>query len=300
MEKIDLSWSDVIKRCQKICSRIIKHNGFTRQKTLFGIPRGGVFPAIIIAGMMERLDYLTETPSEAAFFIDDIIDNGVTQERWTQQFNIPFFALVDKNGVDSSWAAGKWITFPWERMDGERSPTDAVVRLLQYIGEDPSREGLRETPKRVLQSYDTLFAGYHQDPKDVIKVFQDGACDEMVLLKDIEFVSCCEHHMLPFIGKAHIAYIPDGRVIGVSKLARILDIYARRLQIQERISQQVTQCLMDHLKPKGAACILEAKHLCMTCRGVQKQDSIMTTSSLQGVFLTKPETRAELLAMIKT
>ena len=132
-----------------------------------------------------------------------------------------------------------------------------------------------------------------------MKVFDSETYDQIVLLKDVELFSTCEHHMLPFIGKAHIAYIPDGKVLGLSKLARLLEIYARRLQIQERIGEQVTSALMDYLKPKGAACIIEAKHLCMQMRGVEKQHSMMITSSLKGVFLTNESARIELMGLIK-
>lgn len=141
---------------------------------------------------------------------------------------------------------------------------DAVNTIIRRLGDNPEREGLKETAKRVVDSLEELYSGYKQKPNDIIKTFEDVTCDEIVLLKDVEFFSCCEHHMLPFFGKAHIAYIPDGKVIGISKLARLLEIYSRRLQIQERICQQVTQALMDHLKPKAAACILEARHFCLS------------------------------------
>jgi GTP cyclohydrolase I len=181
----------------------------------------------------------------------------------------------------------------------EKSVIEGVVNSIKFIGDDPEREGLVETPARVLKSFKTIYGGYGQDPKDVMKIFEDGKCEDMVILKDIEFFSTCEHHMLPFFGKAHIAYIPDKCVIGISKLARLLEIYARRLQIQERICQQVTTALMEHLKPLGAACILEAQHFCMTSRGVQKQNSIMVTSSLTGEFRDNAETRSELMSLIK-
>lgn len=173
---------------------------------------------------------------------------------------------------------------------------DGIIRL---IGDSPIREGLLETPLRVIKSFDKLYGGYDQNVEDVVKVFEDGCCDEMVLLKDIEFYSTCEHHMLPFFGQAHIAYIPDKKVIGVSKLARILEIYSRRLQIQERICQQVTTALDKVLNPIGSACILEAQHFCMTARGVEKQKSIMVTSSLTGEFRENANTRSELLTLIK-
>ena len=180
----------------------------------------------------------------------------------------------------------------------EEMAKDAVSEILEYIGEDPRREGLKETPRRVVESWKELFGGYLQTPEDVFTVFEDDTSDEMVVLKDIEFVSCCEHHMLPFIGKAHIGYIPDKRVLGVSKLARLLEIYTRRLQIQERICGQVTAALDEYLQPQGAACVLEAKHLCMVCRGVQKQQSTMITSSLTGEF-RKQEVRHEFLSLIR-
>jgi GTP cyclohydrolase I len=179
------------------------------------------------------------------------------------------------------------------------STKSAIKQIIEVIGDDPKREGLRETPQRVVNSWDELFSGYKQNPEEVMKTFEDGACDEMVILRDIEFYSTCEHHMLPFFGKAHIAYLPNGRVLGLSKLARVLDIYSRRLQIQERIGQQVTKALDDHLKPKGAACIIEAKHFCMLCRGVNKQNSVMITSSLTGRFKEDPATRAELMSLVK-
>ncbi len=298
MEKIDLSWNDVLYRAKRICEHIVEQRP-DETVTLYGIPRGGIFPALMVAGILDMPCILTENAAEATLFIDDIIDSGRTLEKYHKLYPYKkFYALVDKLSTDADWA-GSWISFPWERMGNEDSPSENVRRLLQYIGEDPSREGLRETPDRVIRSYATLFGGYKQKPEDVVKVFQDGACDEMVVLKGIEFTSMCEHHMLPFIGKAHIAYIPDKKVIGVSKLARILEIYARRLQIQERIGQQITACLDELLQPKGSACILEAQHMCMTCRGVQKQNSIMVTSSLTGAFRDDARTRAEFLSMVK-
>lgn len=174
----------------------------------------------------------------------------------------------------------------------------AVEQLLWYIGEDPGRAGLKDTPRRVVDSFDEMFGGYRQNPADVMKVFDDP-CDEMVILRNLEIFSCCEHHMLPFFGKAHVAYLPDGRVIGVSKLARIVEIFSRRLQIQERLTQQITAALDEHLKPKGSACVIEAKHLCMACRGVNKQHSEMITSSLTGEF-RQPEVRQEFLHLIRS
>lgn len=183
-------------------------------------------------------------------------------------------------------------------MNNERKET-FVRSMLLSLGEDTDREGLKDTPKRVVKSWGEIYSGYSKKPEDILTVFHEN-CDEIVLLKDIELYSMCEHHMLPFYGKAHVAYLPaDGRVIGISKLARLVDIYARRLQIQERIGQQVTTALMEILKPKGAACIIEATHMCMRMRGVGKQNSIMTTSSMMGVFREDSATRQELMNLLK-
>jgi GTP cyclohydrolase IA len=172
-----------------------------------------------------------------------------------------------------------------------------IVDILKMIGEDPTRDGLRETPARVEKSWKHLFAGYKKNPADVLKEFE-SSYDEMVVLKNIEMYSVCEHHMQPFFGHAHVAYLPNEKVVGISKLARVLEIYSRRLQIQERICQQVTDALMEHLNPKGAACVIEAKHFCMMCRGVEKQNSTMMTSSLKGAF-REPAVRAEFFSLIK-
>ncbi len=179
---------------------------------------------------------------------------------------------------------------------------DAVTQMLQYLGENPAREGLQHTPERMVKSWDRLFGGYLIDPKDMFTVFEDGddiPNDQIILLKDIEFYSTCEHHFLPFWGKAHVAYIPDKKIVGISKLARLLEIFSRRLQIQERVGKQVTKAIMEHLGAKAAACIIEAKHFCMTSRGVEKQHSVMVTSSLRGSFLNQGQTRQELLNLIK-
>jgi len=174
-----------------------------------------------------------------------------------------------------------------------------ITEQLRYIGEDPTREGLVETPNRIVRSWKELYCGYDQDPKELLTTFDSDGYDQIVLLKDIELYSMCEHHMLPFYGKAHVAYIPDKKVIGISKLARLVDMFARRLQIQERLGEQVTSTLMEMSQPQGAACIIEACHMCMRMRGVAKQQSTMVTSSLKGVFLTKGEARQELMGLIK-
>jgi GTP cyclohydrolase I len=173
-----------------------------------------------------------------------------------------------------------------------------VRRLLKLIGEDPERPGLIETPYRVLKSWREIFGGYAEDPKEILsKDFEKDGYDQMIVCRDIEFYSTCEHHMQPFFGRAHVAYIPGDRVVGLSKLARVVDCFARRLQIQERLTEQVATALVDHLKPKGVGVMIEAKHFCMVCRGVRKQNSSMITTSLKGCF-RDAGARSEFLAMI--
>lgn len=176
-----------------------------------------------------------------------------------------------------------------------------VESLITHAGDDVSREGLKDTPQRVIASYATIYGGYKFTEDDIAKLLKnfEEKSDEMVLLSHCEFYSTCEHHMQPFFGKAHIAYLPDKKVVGVSKLARLLEVFARRLQIQERIGTQIVEALEKYVPGiKGAACVLQAKHFCMVCRGVEKQNSIMTTSALRGEFL-QPEVRAEFLKLIE-
>lgn len=176
-----------------------------------------------------------------------------------------------------------------------KNPLEETVRsVISAIGDDPDREGLQETPKRVIKSWKTLFGGYYENPQKVLKVFNDANCDQMVILKDIEFYSTCEHHMLPFFGKAHIAYIPRKGVVGLSKLARLLEVYARRLQVQERLTNQIADALMENLDPKGCGVMMQAKHFCMISRGVNKQNSEMVTTALRGEFY-ESEVRQEFL-----
>jgi GTP cyclohydrolase I len=161
---------------------------------------------------------------------------------------------------------------------------ELIIQLLKNIGDDPEREGLINTPKRVVKSWDVIFGGYNKSPEKVLKTTFQVDCDEMVICKDIEFYSTCEHHMLPFFGKCHIGYIPKSQVVGLSKLARLLEVYSRRLQIQEQLTNQVANSLMDVLKPIGVGVIIEAKHFCMMCRGVNKRNSTMITSAIRGIF----------------
>lgn len=175
----------------------------------------------------------------------------------------------------------------------------AVRMILEAVGENPEREGLLDTPQRVARMYEEIFQGCEQDPRDFLKVSFTEYHDELVLVKDIPLYSMCEHHLLPFYGKAHVAYIPKGgRVVGISKLARVADAYARRPQVQERLTSQIADCIYDTVKPFGVAVVIQAEHMCMTMRGVRKPGTLTVTSAVRGLFETRVQTRNELLSLI--
>jgi len=171
--------------------------------------------------------------------------------------------------------------------------------IFTFIGEKPDREGLLDTPKRIIKSWKKLYGGYAQDPKEVlVRSFQEGACEEMVGLAEIEFYSTCEHHMLPFFGTIHIGYIPNKKVVGISKLSRLVEVYARRMQIQERMTTEIAQALETHLEPKGVIVICKAQHFCMTARGVEKQKAKMITSAIRGAY-EEQAVRSEFISLIQ-
>lgn len=179
------------------------------------------------------------------------------------------------------------------------SNQELIKNIIRLMGDDPTREGLLDTPKRILKSYRELFAGYKMDPTKILTTtFQGEGYDEIVLLDNIEMYSTCEHHGLPFFGKAHVAYIPGERVVGLSKLARLVECFSRRLQIQERLTTQIAEALVDCLKPRAVGVVIQAKHFCMVSRGIGKQNSIMTTSCMKGLFKEDEKARSELLRLI--
>lgn len=272
---------------------------------IYGIPRGGTHVAVSMVCSSNGLLKITDSPyGDCTLIVDDIVTTGKTIEPFCKNGHT-VLSLLSKMNSDPKkcftidrWRKDTWIVFPWER-DKKDDGEALVTRMLEYIGEDPNREGLIETPKRVVKAWGEWFSGYGKEPVDVVKVFKGDTSDEMIILRDIEFTSWCEHHMAQFTGRAHVAYIPDGCIIGASKLARIVDLYAKRLQIQERLCNQVTAALEELLKPRGAACLIEAKHSCISSRGVGKQQSVFTTSSLTGIFKTNPATRSEFLHLVK-
>ena len=265
-----------------------------RRIAIFGVPRGGV-PVCYLLASIKSIYLVVDDPENADFIIDDIIDSGDTYSSWSKMFPaIPFLSLVKPNDYPG------WVVFPWEG-DAEGSIESNITRLLQFIGENPSRQGLQETPKRVAKAWQHWTSGYSKKPEDILKVFEDGAdgCDEMVIIKNIPFYTHCEHHLAPFFGTASVTYIPDGKIVGLSKISRIVDMFSRRLQVQERLTNQIADALNNNLHPKGVGVVITARHLCMESRGICQQGHSTVTSALRGVLKENPSARAEFLELIK-
>lgn len=303
-KKIHLTNTAVAAMAGHLADTILSVNG-DEPCAVYGIPRGGVPVAYLLA---QRSGITAvNTPEEADFLVDDIIDSGVTADLWRTRYpEKAFFALINKNSVESicngeeskKYLSAGWLVFPWEGNE-DGSIEDNIRRLLQFVGEDPARGGLLETPHRVAKAWAHWTSGYNKDPAHILKVFEDGAdgCDEMVIVKDIPFYTHCEHHMAPFFGTATVAYIPDGKIVGLSKISRIVDLFARRLQVQERLTNQIADALATHLQPKGVGVVIRARHLCMESRGICQQGHHTITSALRGVLKEKPEARAEFMAL---
>ena len=293
MKITKISWKQFHEDCAILAAKInFKHDRW------WPVPKNGYPIAQTMAETLkperEITTVFSEAPDEYCTIIDDLIDSGKTLSKYPNNKKAVLY-VKNNNEKKVDYYVRKidgWIQLPWESDD---EMEESIERQIQYLGEDTSRDGLKGTPQRVIKSWTHLFSGYKKDPKEHLKVFEKGSYDQMVLLKDCEFYSTCEHHLQPFFGSAHIAYIPGKKVIGISKLARILETFSRRLQIQERIGEQITDFLMKELGAKGAGCILEAKHFCMIARAVEKQNSVMVTSSLKGVFRKDSKARGEFM-----
>lgn len=264
----------------------------------YAVPRGGVPAAYALRQHCEF--ELVDRPEDADVFIDDLIDSGATCERYCDEHpGKPFLALIDKR--ENTEFKGLWIVFPWEVTDdgADESGNDIIVRLLQLVGEDAEREGLLETPARVVKAWRHWCSGYGKDPAKLLKVFGDGAerHDQMVTVKDIPIYSHCEHHLAPIFGTATISYIPNGKIVGLSKLSRLADMFARRLQVQERLTDQIADALFENLEPKGVGVVIKARHMCMESRGICQQGHHTVTTALRGAMRDEPDTRAEFLRL---
>ena len=296
-----LSNSDVTALADKVASLIERQFSEKGTVNIFGIPRGGISAAYLVKGLIcTKVACVVDNPKDADVFVDDIIDSGSTMQEWCDKYpGKPFLALIDKTDPTCQFL-NDWVVFPWERT-AEASIEDNITRLLQYIGEDPSRGGLQETPHRVAKAWKFWTSGYQKDPKEILKTFEDGAegCDEMVIVKDIPFYTHCEHHLAPFFGTATVAYIPNGKVVGLSKISRIVEAFARRLQVQERLTNQIADTIFQGLDAKGVGVVIKARHLCMESRGICQQGHHTITSALRGVLKDKPEARAEFMTLAK-
>jgi len=267
-----LSWGDVYDRLR----------GAPPGK-LFGVPRGGA----VVAGLTGRA---VDSIEDADAIVDDIVDSGATRERYATHGK-PFWALYEKS--DRS----EWVVFPWEERDLSSDLRDTVIRQLEAIGEDPNRDGLRDTPKRVIKSLMEMTAGYGEEPASILSTTFDVEYDEVVILRNIPFTSLCEHHMLPFTGTATVGYLPGRRVVGLSKLARLVHCHARRLQVQERMTQDIARDIDRHLFTRGVAVVVTAGHSCMSCRGIGVSGSEMVTSAMLGRFREDQSLRAEFMGL---
>lgn len=292
-----LGWGD----CYNAAGRIVQFwKDDANITSLYGIPRGGCMAALLVQSLAHRDGKfwpILDQPVAGTLVLDDIVDSGRTIQRYGGHFTDALFCRPGCTLVPAATVQTGWLEFPWEI--NEAGPEECVVRLLEYIGEDPMRNGLLDTPKRVLKAWTELTAGYQQDPRKILGICFDQPHDELVLLRGIEFHSTCEHHLLPFYGTAAVGYIPSKRVVGISKLARVVDCFARRLQIQERLTNQITDAITEVLDPLGVGVVLKAKHSCMGCRGVMKPDSDMVTSVMRGALRDNMAARAEFLNLVK-
>ena len=281
---LDLSWKDVGLYVDLLISEVEEDGFDLNRMAIWGVPRGGSIVAGLIQGKRDVV--IVDDPEDADIIVDDILDSGATRD----QYGKPFFTLVDKHEEKID----EWVHFPWEETP-EQDIEMSVRRIIQWLGEDQNRNGLQDTPKRVVNSWKELFGGYETDPESIMRWFDDDT-DEMIISKDIQFYSTCEHHMLPFFGTVSVAYIPEGKVLGISKLSRIVGIYARRLQTQEHLTRQIADALIPNVRSVGVH--VKAQHLCMMARGVAQQQSTMITNYLTGSFRDKPEARNEFLMAV--
>lgn len=276
---------------------------------VFAVPRGGV-PAMLAMRAHTTFE-VVDHPHLADYIVDDLIDSGATMAHMMRESEMHWsrpnvrrapakpVVLIDKPNLPEGHPHRGWIVFPWEG-DAVGSFEDNVTRMLQFIGEDVGREGLAETPKRVAKAWAHWASGYNVDPADILKTFEDGASgvNEMVMVRDIPFYTHCEHHLAPFFGRATVAYIPNGKIVGLSKLNRLVDCFARRLQVQERLTTQIADAINDHLQPLGVGVVVKARHLCMESRGVCQQGHETITSALRGALFEGPA-RQEFLSLAK-
>lgn len=277
MKKHKVTWEEIYLKVDAM-----KQALNNKKDKVYGIPRGGQ----IIAGLT---GLAVDTPEEANIIVDDLYDSGATYKKWYKKYPDKEYCFLFNKQYEYQ---NTWLEFPWEE-SGEKEVEENVVRLLEYFGEDVNREGLQDTPKRFVK----FFKEFLSPPEWNCTTFESEGYDEMIVQNNIPFHSLCEHHIAPFFGHGTIAYIPNKRIVGLSKLARTLETYARRLQNQERITMEVADFLENELQPLGVAVILKAKHMCMEMRGVKKHDTWTTTSMMRGIFKEDEKARNEIMQL---
>lgn len=293
---ITLTWTE----CQDAAQDLAYRNKRSGWESVYGIPQGGAPVALMVSHLLDIPIVDQPGDTRTCLIVDDLIDTGNTARQWmTEGYRIDTLFRKPTSPTHMAPLAlvrDGWLAFPWERNEG--APTENVTRILEYIGEDPTRDGLIDTPRRVLKALTELTGGYRLDPGAILSTTFDVTCDEMIVVRKVPFSSLCEHHVLPFHGTATVAYIPGpgGRVVGLSKLARLVDCYARRLQVQERMTTQIADAIDEHLQPLGVGVVITASHTCMSMRGIAKPGE-MVTSKLIGALKDKPEARAEFMGL---
>ncbi len=309
MSKYFLTHHEVHKAASRLANDLylfakgtFTQRGNSPNVNVYAIPRGGVIASYMVAALFNKLPrepwanlHFVDDPALAHIVLDDLIDSGATMTKTLALTKGGTgFALFDK-GPNSTYR-DKWLVFPWE-VTAEKSIEDAFVRLLQFVEPNPTRGGLVETPARMAKAWAFWTSGYKADPAAILKTFEDGGevYDEMIHVKNIPFYSQCEHHLAPFFGTVSFAYIPDKRIVGLSKMNRLVEVFARRLQVQERMTAEIIDNFVKVIKPVGAGIVVKARHMCMESRGVCHQGCETTTTRLYGVMKTQPSTRAEFL-----
>ncbi|PIP65717.1 GTP cyclohydrolase I FolE [Candidatus Peregrinibacteria bacterium CG22_combo_CG10-13_8_21_14_all_49_11] len=273
---------------------------------IHGIPKSGSIVAAHLQSADPRLIVVYD-PKEADCFVDDIVDTGRTQQLYFDRYQKKTYALFGKGAAQNcirNVPPTQWVEFPWESQEQtNKEHQDFVVRLLEELGEDASRPALLDTPARFLKAWREMTRGYTMDVKLKAMEIEESLFPTdthgMIVVRDIEFHSLCEHHLLPFVGKVHVGYLPYKHTIGHSKIPRIVEMYASRLQVQERLGQQICDAIADVVQPKGIGVLIEGSHFCMLMRGVKKEHTTITTSHLKGVFAEDARTRQEFLQLVR-
>ena len=303
MGKWVITEDDLSRLMVDLANKIVDQFPDKLKLNIYPVARGGIPVAYRLMFCLRFYSLrIVSDIAEADLIVDDLIDSGATRDRILKKAgrDIPFLALIDKPATGLK----DWVTFPWEEKEAgaDEGIEENVRRILQYI--EPSscvREGLLETPHRVAKAYEHWFKGYSIDPVGLLKTFADGATgvDEMITVRDIPFYSHCEHHLAPFFGTATVAYLPNRRIVGLSKLARLVDAYARRLQVQERLTNQIADTLFDAVDARGVGVFLQARHMCMESRGIERVGSTTLTTALRGIFKEDAVVRHEFLRLVK-